>query len=99
MDDDRSGTRTATLVQTFAAMGVDTAGLRPHGNVWPRLFDGCRKCHRHPASTGKAFFHTEIMIADDDGNEVPRGTAGGTSQGRAHHGGVLESSGSHRRDH
>jgi acyl-CoA synthetase (AMP-forming)/AMP-acid ligase II len=31
---------------------------------------------KHPASTGKAFFHTEIKIADDDGNEVPRGTAG-----------------------
>ena len=23
----------------------------------------------HPASTGKAFFHTEVKIADDDGNE------------------------------
>jgi acyl-CoA synthetase (AMP-forming)/AMP-acid ligase II len=31
---------------------------------------------KHPASTGKAFFHTEVKIADDDGNEVPRGTAG-----------------------
>lgn len=29
-----------------------------------------------PDSTGQAFFHTEVKIADDDGNECPRGVAG-----------------------
>ena len=66
-----------TLVQTFAAMGVgiqQVYGLTE--TCGPACLMDAENAIKHPASTGKAFFHTEIMIADDDGNEVPRGTAG-----------------------
>ena len=66
-----------SLVQTFAAMGVgiqQVYGLTE--TCGPACLMDAENAIKHPASTGKAFFHTEIMIADDDGNEVPRGTAG-----------------------
>ena len=31
---------------------------------------------KRPESTGKAFFHTEVKIVDDSGNDCPAGTAG-----------------------
>lgn len=66
-----------SLVKTFAEMGVgiqQVYGLTE--TCGPACLMDAENAIKHPASTGKAFFHTEVKIADEQGNEVPRGTAG-----------------------
>jgi acyl-CoA synthetase (AMP-forming)/AMP-acid ligase II len=66
-----------SLVRTFADMGIgiqQVYGLTE--TCGPACLMDAENALQHPASTGKAFFHTEVKIADDNGDEVPRGTAG-----------------------
>lgn len=42
----------------------------------PACLVGLDKYREKLGSTGPAFFHTDVIIADEDGNEVPRGTPG-----------------------
>jgi acyl-CoA synthetase (AMP-forming)/AMP-acid ligase II len=66
-----------SLVEQYNSMGVgiqQVYGLTE--TCGPACLMDAENSLKHPASTGKAFFHTEVKIADDGGNEVPRGTAG-----------------------
>ena len=81
-----------SLVEQYHSMGIgiqQVYGLTE--TCGPACLMDAENSLKHPASTGKAFFHTEVKIADDDGNEVPRGTAGEVLVRGEHHGGVLES--------
>ena len=64
------------LVEQYHSMGIGISrcsGLTE--TCGPACLMDAENSLKHPASTGKAFFHTEVKIADDDGfYEVPRGT-------------------------
>ena len=65
-----------SLVEQYHSMGI---GIQQVYGLTETCGPAClmdAENSQAPASTGKAFFHTEVKIADDDGNEVPRGTAG-----------------------
>lgn len=65
------------LIQKYADIGIEihqVYGLTECGG--PGCVIGTTDAMDHIGSTGKAFFHTEVQIVDEDGKEVPAGAPG-----------------------
>ncbi len=66
-----------SLIETYAAMGVEihqVYGLTE--TCGPACLISPDDAISHAGSTGKAFFHTDVKIVDDDGNEAGAGESG-----------------------
>ncbi|MFM8355350.1 MAG: class I adenylate-forming enzyme family protein, partial [Gammaproteobacteria bacterium] len=65
------------LTQRFAALGISI--LQIYGlteSCGPACLMDADNALRIPESTGKAFFHTDVRIVDEQGNTCPPGVAG-----------------------
>ncbi len=66
-----------TLIEAYAAIGIEihqVYGLTE--SCGPACLIDSENALKKIGSTGRSFFHTEVRIADGDGNECPPGTAG-----------------------
>ena len=66
-----------SLVKLYHELGINV--LQIYGlteSCGPACLMDSENAMRYPDSTGKAFFHTDVMIADENGNECPPGEAG-----------------------
>ena len=66
-----------TLIETYAGMGIEihqVYGLTETGG--PACLIDPDDAIRRAGSTGKAFFHTDVKIVDEDGNETADGEPG-----------------------
>jgi acyl-CoA synthetase (AMP-forming)/AMP-acid ligase II len=65
------------LTRKFADMGIGV--LQVYGlteSCGPACVMDSENALRRPESTGKAFFHTDVMVVDESGKPCPPGTAG-----------------------
>ena len=83
-----------TLIERYAEIGIEihqAYGLTESGG--PACLISPDDALNHIGSTGKAFFHTEVKIVDDEGEESAPGSAWRTHRQRApYHEGLLEMS-------
>lgn len=66
-----------SLIETYASMDIEIQqvyGLTE--TCGPACLTDSEAARTKVGSTGKAFFHTEVIIADEEGNEVPANQAG-----------------------
>ncbi len=66
-----------SLIETYAGMGIEihqVYGLTETGG--PACLIDPDDAIAHAGSTGKAFFHTDVKLVDEDGNEVAANTPG-----------------------
>ena len=84
------------LIQEYAAGGVVVRQLYGLTEcTGPATVIGPEEAVKRAGSCGKAFFHTEVKVVDDQGRETKPREPGSGHAGRAHHERVLAERGSH----